>query len=157
MALGVLQEMTESEYTTEVRSILDEHTQEARSQLAKLSDLLPDTAKAIKLTIFIDQDGEGFLTVRVALDGPDLYVINKAIDGCALLFDTKMVDGELVPPMPLMDPFDEDFSVHDVLADCAADWLIAVWDGVDYHSIRIPITIVSHDDYGSRTPIKLST
>ena len=91
------------------------------------------------------------------MDGPDLYVINKGIEDCALLFDTKMVDGELVPAMPLMDPFDEDFSVHATLTDCAADWLTAVWDGVDHHAIRIPVTIVSHDGYGSRTPIKLST
>lgn len=149
--------MTESEYTAEVRSILDAHTTEARSQLAKLPGLLPDTARAIELTIFIDQDGEGFLTVRVALDGPDIYVINKAIEDCALLFDTKMVDGELVPAMPLMDPFDEDFSVHATLTDCAADWLTCVWDGVDHHAIGIPVTIVSHAGYGSRTPIKLST
>ncbi len=148
--------MTESEYTTEVRSILDQHSDDARSQLTKLLGLVPDTASAIELTIFIDQDGEGFLTVRIALDGPDLYVINKAIEDCALLFDTKMVDGELVPPMPLMDPFDEDFSVHDALTDCAADWLITVWNGVDRHAIGIPVRIISHDDYGSRTPIELS-
>lgn len=148
--------MTESEYTTEVRSILDGHTDEARSKLAKLPGLLPDTARAIELTIFIDQDGEGFLTVSVALDGADLHVINKAIEDCALLFDTKVVDGEMVPPMPLMDPFDEDFSVHDALTDCAADWLITVWGGVDNHAIGIPVTIISHDGYGSRTPIELS-
>lgn len=149
--------MTESEYITEVRSILDEHTTAARSQLAKLPALLPDTARAIELTILVDQDGEGFLTVRVALNGPDLYVINKAIEDCSLLFDTKMVDGKLVPPMPLMDPFNENFPVHDALTDCAADWLTAVWDGADHHAIGIPVIIVSHDGYGSRTPIELST
>ncbi|QTN32517.1 hypothetical protein HZ994_09310 [Akkermansiaceae bacterium] len=149
--------MTESEYTDEVRSILDGHTDQARSQLTKLPGLLPNAARAIELTIFVDQDGEGFLTVRATLDGSDLYVINKAIEDCALLFDTKMVDGQMVPPMPLMDPFDEDFSVHDALTDCAADWLTTVWDGVDVQAIIIPVTIVSHDGYGSRTPIKLST
>ena len=148
--------MTESEYTAEVQSILDGHTGEARSQLAKLPGLLPDTARSIKLEIFVDQDGEGFLTVRIALDGLDLYVINKAIDDCALLFDTKMVDGEMVPPMPLMDPFDEDFSVHDALTDCAADWLSTVWGGVDSSAIEIPVTIISHNEYGTRTPIELS-
>lgn len=148
--------MTESEYKSEVRSILDQHTDEARSQLAKLPGLLPKTSRAIELKIFIDQDGEGFLTVRIALDGPDLYVINKAIEDCALLFDTKMVGGELVPPLPLMNPFDEDFSVHDALTDCAADWLITVWNGVDRNTLRIPIRIISHDGYGSRIPIELS-
>ena len=148
--------MTESEYTAEVKSILDGHIGEARSQLAKLPALLPDTTRSIELTIFVDQDGEGFLTVRVALDGPDLNVINKAIDDCALLFDTKMVNGELVPPMPLMDPFDEDFSVHHALTDCAAGWLTTVWAGIDHSRFSIPVRIVSHDDYGSRTPIDLA-
>ncbi|WP_353568488.1 DUF6389 family protein [Haloferula sargassicola] len=148
--------MTESEYTTEVRSILDRHTDEARSQLAKLPDLLPDAARSIELTIFVDQDGEGFLTVRAALDGPDLYVINKAIDDCALLFDTKMVDGELVPPLPLMEPFDEDFSVHDALTDCAAEWLTEVWNGASSRGIGVPVSILSPDGYGSKCPIKLS-
>jgi hypothetical protein len=157
MAKTFCNKMTESEYTAEIRDILDEHTEAARSQLAKLPDLLPDTARLIELMIFVDQDGEGFLTVRVTLDGPDLYTINKTINDCALLFDTKMVDGEMVPRMPLMDPFDEDFSVHDTLTNCAADWLTALWDGVDHHSIGIPVTIVSHDGYGSRTPIKLPT
>ena len=148
--------MTESEYTSEVRSILAGHTDDARSQLAKLPGLLPDTTRAIELQIFVDQDGEGFLTVRIALDGPDLHVINKSIDDCALLFDTKMVDGEIVPPLPLMDPFDEDFSVHDALTDCAAEWLTGVWNGASSQGIGVPVSIVSPDGYGSKCPLKLS-
>ena len=149
--------MTESEYAKEVRSILDGHTDAARSKLTRLPDLLPETARAIDLMIFVDQDGEGFLTVRISLDGPDLYVINKAIEECALLFDTKVVNVKMVPPMPLMDPFDEDFSIHDVLTDSAADWLTAVWNGVDRSRLQIPVTITSHDEYGSRTPIELAS
>ena len=67
-----------------------------------------------------------------------------------------MVDGELVPPLPLMDPFDEDFSVHNALTDCAADWLIGVWNGSESQAIWVPVSIISHDDYGTKCPIKLS-
>ncbi|MCG8599216.1 MAG: DUF6389 family protein [Verrucomicrobiales bacterium] len=148
--------MTESEYAAEVRTILDGHTDEARSQLAKLPSVLPDTTRSIEITIFIDQDGEGFLTVRIALDGPDLHVINKSIDDCALLFDTRMEDGEMVPPLPLMDPFDEEFSVHDALTDCAAEWLTILCDGIDTSTFGVPVTIVSPDEYGTKTPITLS-
>lgn len=148
--------MTAAEYKTEVRSILDAHTSEARSQLAKLPGLLPNTTKSIDLMISIDQDGEGFLTVRISLDGPDLHVVNKQIEDCAVLFDTVMGSEGLEPPLPLMDPFDEEFSVHDELADCAADWLVDVMQEVDCKSFGVPFTIVTEEGYGSRTPIKLS-
>ena len=142
--------MTEVEYTTEVRSILDGHTREARSQLAKLPSLLPNSTKSIDLMIFIDQDGEGFLTVRISLNGPDLYVINKQIEDCAVLFDTVMVSDGLEPPLPLMDPFDEGFSVHDELANCAADWLVDVMQEVDCKSFGVPFTIITEEGYGSK-------
>ncbi|RYD67357.1 MAG: hypothetical protein EOP84_30585 [Verrucomicrobiaceae bacterium] len=103
--------MTESEYTAKVRAVLNQHSNEARARLAKLPGLLPEKTKAMEITIFVDQMGEGFLTVRVALTGPDLHVLNKAIGEAAILFETKMVKDELVPPLPLMDPFEEEFAV----------------------------------------------
>jgi len=148
--------MTQSEYKTEVQSILDAHVDAVRSKLLSLPSVIPESARSIAFTIFVDQDGEGFLTVRAALDGPDLYVINKAIGDCAVLFDTKMVDGEMVPPMPLMDPFDQEFSVHDSLTDCAAAWLTHIWGSIDHNEYRIPVSITSHDDYGTKLPVILA-
>jgi hypothetical protein len=147
--------MNQDEYTDQVRKILDEHTESARENLRKLPSCLPSEVSAIELTIFVDQDGEGFLTVRVSVEGPDLYVINKSIEGCAVLFDTIMKDGGLVPPLPLMDPFEEDFSVHDALSDCAADWLVNVWNGLNGEVAGVPVSIISHDEYGTKTPISL--
>ncbi|RYD61599.1 MAG: hypothetical protein EOP83_16650 [Verrucomicrobiaceae bacterium] len=147
--------MDEPEYISEVRVILDQHVDQARAQLAKLSGLLPAAAKSMEIVIFIDQDGEGFLDVRVSLEGPDLYVLNKAIEEAAVLFETKVVDGEMVPPLPLVDPDEDELPVQDILTDCAADWLRGVWEGMDHRGFRIPVVIVSHDGYGSRTPILL--
>ena len=148
--------MTELEYVTKVRSILNEHSADAKAQLTKLPELLPEKTKAIEITIFMDQDGEGFLTVRIALVGPDLYVLNKAIDECALLFESKIVDGAMVPDLPMMDSFDEEFSVHNALSNCAATWLVEVCDTAIVSSFGIPVNIVTHDEYGTKTPIALS-
>ena len=147
--------MEESEYVAEVRTILGQHVDRARAQLGKLPALVPATAKSMEIVIFIDQDGEGFLDVRASLEGPDLYVLNKAIEDAAVLFETKMVDGEMVPPLPLVDPDEDELPVQDILTDLAADWLKAVWEGVDPSGIRIPVVIVSHDGYGTKVPILL--
>ena len=147
--------MTESEYTAEVSAVLNQHSAEARARLARLPGLLPENAKAMEITIFVDQMGEGFLTVRVALTGPDLHVLNKAIGEAAVLFETKMVKDELVPPLPLMDPFEEEFAVEHALADCAVVWLVEVWEGVDRSGFRVPVSIVSHEGCGTKAPVKL--
>lgn len=147
--------MDESEYIAEVMDVLGQHVDEARVRLAKLSGLLPVTAKSMEIVIFIDQDGEGFLDVKAALVGPDLCVLNKAIEEAAVLFETKVVDGEMVPALPLVDPDEDELPVQDILTDCAADWLKVVWEGVDPSGFRIPVAIVSHDGYGSKPPILL--
>jgi hypothetical protein len=41
------------------------------------------------------------------------------------------------------------------LTDCAADWLAGVWANTDTSTVVVPVTIVSHDEYGTRTPIVL--
>jgi len=147
--------MDESEYGAEVMDVLDQYVDQARAQLAKLSGLVPAAAKSMEIVIFIDQDGEGFLDVRVSLVGPDLYALNKAIEEAAVLFETKVLDGEMVPPLPLVDPDEDELPVQDILTDCAADWLKVVWEGVDHGGFRIPVAIVSHDGSGTRTPILL--
>ena len=148
--------MTAAEYSTEVRSVLDAHSAAAQAKLDKLLELLPDTARAIHLMIFIDQDGEGFLSIRISLEGPDLHVINRAIDDCAELFDTVMGEDGLVPPLPLMDPFEEDFSVHDELADSATDWLVEVTRGHQLLSLGVPVSIFADEEHGKKAPHHLT-
>ena|SRR5579872_6377502 len=84
--------MDRDEYVRAVQSVLEAHRQQAASQLIAALALVPPKAKRITLDIFIDQDGEGFLDVRVGLEGPDLFVLARAIEDHADLFVTKMTE-----------------------------------------------------------------
>lgn len=147
--------MKQSEYIQAVSVVLDAFSEDVRKKIGDLGPRIPASTRNAEITIYVDDDGEGFLSVRVQLDGPDLYVLNKQIRDYAELFATRMVDTEMVPPLPLMEPDAYEFSVQHTLADCAADWLAGIWKKVDSDLFKIPVSIVAHDDYGTRTPIIL--
>ena len=148
--------MTRDEYIQQVERVLSEHTAQAATQLAASLALVPPKTRKVDIEIFVDQDGEGFLDVRVSLDGPDLFVLNRAIASHADLFGTRMTPGGLVPALPLMEARGETFSVHDALTDCAASWVASVWRQADRRDFRLPVTVVSHDGYGTTAPLQLS-
>ncbi len=147
--------MQRDEYIDSVRSTLRNANDGARAKLVAAIPLVPSNAREITIEIFVDQDGEGFLDIQLSLDGPDLYVLNQAISSYAGLFVTKMTETGLDPPLPLMDPFNESFSVGDVLTDCAAEWIESVWKSIDSSAVQIPVVVRSHDDYGTTAPIQL--
>lgn len=147
--------MTESEFTAELSSLLAQHSDAVRTKLPLLLASLPERATRLDLQVFPAQDGDGFFTVRASVDGPDLYVINKAIDEHAELFDAKYTEAGVEPPIPIVDPFDVDYPVNDIVVDCAAVWLQSVWQSLDAVDCRMPVVIVGHDDYGTKTPIEL--
>ena len=93
--------------------------------------------------------------IRVHLSGPDLYVLNKAISGTADLFNTTMTATGFDPPLPVMSPGEDDFSVSDALADCAIEWLKFRWPSLRAPPVSLPITIAAMDDYGSIGQVKL--
>jgi hypothetical protein len=66
-----------------------------------------------------------------------------------------MKEDGLDPPLPLMSPGEEAFSVHDALTDCAAGWIVKLWNQIDHRGINLPVDVVSHDGYGTMTPIGL--
>src|SRR5258708_7724170 len=140
--------MTRDDYIQKVEGVLNEHTQRAASQLAAALALVPPKTRKVLIEIFVDQDGEGFLTVRVTLEGPDLFVLNRAIAAHAELFGTRMTQSGLDPALPLMEPGSEAFSVHDALADCASAWVASVWRQAGRETFGLPVTIISHDGYG---------
>jgi hypothetical protein len=140
----------------EVQHVLEGHRAHAVSELVAALVLIPPKARQVTLDIFVDQDGEGFLSVRVGLDGPDSYVLNRAIDRHAQLFSTRMTATGLEPALPLMDPIGEEFSVHDALTDCAAAWLISIWRQLDSSGLALQVVVQSPEGYGTTTPIKLN-
>ncbi|WP_395737156.1 DUF6389 family protein [Prosthecobacter sp.] len=147
--------MTRDEYIQHVEAVLGEHTESATSRLAAALIDVPPKVQKVEIQIFVDQDGEGFLDVRVELVGPDLFVLNRAIATYAELFRTRMTEEGLEPALPLMEPGGESFSVHDTLTDCAATWLSTVWVKTRRTAFHIPIVVVSHDGYGATTPFNL--
>ncbi|MCE9556825.1 MAG: DUF6389 family protein [Planctomycetes bacterium] len=147
--------MTELEFIAELTTVLERHSDSARTLISELLASLPDRATRLDLVIFPSQDADGFFTVAASVDGPDLYVINKAIRGHAELFGPKHTESGVEPPIPIVDSDDVDYSVNDIVVDCAAKWLQTIWQSIGNVQCRIPVVIVGHDDYGTITPINL--
>lgn len=149
--------MNREEYIAEVDRVLEAHKENAASNLVAALALIPSEATRVTLDIFVDQDGEGCLDVRMGLDGPNLSVLARAISPHAQLFQTMMSENGLDPDLPLMGPRDQSFSVHDTLTDCAAQWIIAIWGQLDAHGIHLPVVVQSPDGYGATTPFQLNS
>ena len=147
--------MNEDDYIAQLTAALAKQSDSLRSKIGPLLANLPEKAQRLDLVIFPGQDGEGDFTVRGSLDGPDLFVLNKAIDSYAELISVKHTPEGFDPDVPMVDPFDTEFEVNDVLTDCVAKWLSDLWEESGPHSVSIPVTIVGHDDYGQTTPIEL--
>ena len=141
--------MTLGEYTKAVSEVLNKNSQEALRRFNKALALIPPKVRRITIDVFVDQDGEGFLSVRIGLEGPDLYVLNKAIESNADLFVTRMTQNGFEPPLPLMEPDAYDFSVHDALTDCAIFWVQSLWEQIDHDSVHLPVFLESTDEYGA--------
>jgi hypothetical protein len=119
--------MMRDEYIQQVQDVLSGHSEQAAARLTAALTLVSENARKVLIEIFVDQDGEGFLDVRVSLDGPDLFALNRAIASHAVLFGIRMTESGLDPALPLMEPGGESFSVQDALVDCAASWIASVW------------------------------
>lgn len=148
--------MTEEEFIAELSSVLADETTAARDTLSQLLKALPERATRLDLEIFPAQDGDGFFNIRASVDGPDLHVINKAIAQHANLFDAMYTETGVQPPIPLVDSFDVDYPVNDIIVDCAAQWLESVWNSLGDARCRVPVVIVGHEDYGTITPVELN-
>jgi len=146
--------VTQLEFETALRAVLGENSAEAKRRLEAVVERTPSRARALSIEIFTAQDGDGFFGVRAAFDGPDLFVLNKPIDDVAELIEPKYTDGGVVPPIPLVEPRTVTFPVNDVVVDTVAAWLKTVWASATLSS-HLPVTIVGHDGFGTRTPIAL--
>jgi len=147
--------MTQEEYAHQVDLVLSTQTEKTKSHVLDALALIPPMANRIVFEIFVDQDGEGFLDIRLGLEGPNQFVLNKAIEANAHLFGTKMTEEGLHPPLPLMCSRHEAFSVHDTLTNCAAAWIHRIWNQIDHSEINMPVDVISHEGYGTVTPLGL--
>lgn len=148
--------MKETKYKIELQKVLNENSQESINKLNSVIPLIPEKTRSVQIIIFPDQDGEGTFGVRVVLDGPDLFVLNKVIKDFADIIDVVHTPKGLVPPVPLMDPFNSKFEVNDVLSDVVGEWVGSIWGQINSESITVPITLVSDDGWGTIFPKSLS-
>lgn len=149
--------MDRRQYCKAVEAILDAHVHTIGKRLKAAFDRLPARATGVVVGVHVDQDGEGFLSLRVHLDGPDLHVLNKALGDTALLFDTVMTECGFDPPLPLMPARNAAFSVPDVLCDCALRWIASNWKRFGLPRIGIPVSAASMgEDDGDLGAILLS-
>jgi len=147
--------MSEIEYKIELLKILNENSESIIIKLNKVLKIIPKNTQEIELQIFPDQDGEGTFSIQFSLLGKDLYVLNKSIKEYATIFDVIHTPSGLNPNVPLMDPFDTEFEVNDVLVDIVAEWIEKIWKSVNTNEIKLPIIIVADEGYGKKTPKKL--
>ena len=148
--------MEKDEYISEVLKVLDSHSAEIKRKFEDALDSLPPKTVAVDVNVFSDQDGEGFLNIRVSLDGPDLYVLNREIKKKASLFDTVMGSDGFEPPLPVLDPFDVEFESADTLVDTATRWLQKELSQTNLSKVNLPITILNPEGYGTVGAIKLN-
>ncbi|TNJ35784.1 DUF6389 family protein [Arenimonas terrae] len=149
--------MDQDHYCREVAAVLDSRAEQIADRLQATLKRLPRETKEVTVGVHVDQDGEGFLTVRIHLSGPNLYVLNQSISETAELLGTVMTPDGFKPPLPVMSPGEDTFSVSDALADCAIQWLHSRWSLLRPPMISVPISIASMGGYGSIGQIRLSS
>jgi hypothetical protein len=148
--------VTKDKFIAELAAALGTHTDAARDQLARLLTAIPAQATELQLEVFPSQDGDGFFAIRAGVVGPDLYVINKAIDKYADMFAPRYNETGVEPPIPMVHPEGVNYCVNDILVDCAAKWLQAVWQSLGDVDCQVPVVVIGHDDYGTLTPLELN-
>ena len=55
----------------------------------------------------------------------------------------------------MMDPFNSSFDINDVLVDVVGNWVKSIWDIISTENIKLPVTILADEGYGTTLPIKL--
>lgn len=136
--------MAADEYRELITEALSQKIDEVHERLGQVVDKIPESARELHLYVFVDQDGEGFITVRASLDGPDLYPLNQAIKDVAELFDQYV-------PHP-----DGEIYQGDFIVDTVIPFLAEKIDRSTLASVSIPVSLLNPEGYGKTSPVKLA-
>lgn len=145
-----------TKYRSTLISILESHIEEAGTTLMAALSKLPNNAREIQFGVHPNQDPDGMFSVVLHLDGPDLFSLNKAIEEHRVLFDAYTRGESVDNDLPMFDPFDQPFSVNDVIVEVAADWLEKIWSALDKKADCPPAVIFGEDGWGTGMPRHLS-
>jgi hypothetical protein len=114
-------------YRQRLTAVMDDWTEDAADRLACAFGALPVKAERIDIGVHTDQDGAGFVSVMLHLHGPDLYILNKSIADFRELFVVRSTPTGLVPLVPSVNPFEQDFPTNKIAAEVAGAWALKVW------------------------------
>lgn len=147
--------MNQERFTQELEDVLSKHDEFAIQRISKVLSILPIETKSVSIMVSPNQDGDGCFSVFLSLDGHDLYVLNKQIQDYFEIFSPKYSNSGLNPYIPIVDPFNVDFDVNDIVADIVVKWLILLWKNIKSDNINVPVFIYIDEDYGSTPFVKL--
>lgn len=143
--------MTQDEFITELRSVLDEHANAVRTALRRLVPRIPEKAKALHVMVFTNQEGDGQFDVFGSIDGPDHYFINKQIADVKDIFTVRHTEDGFAPAVPMVDSFDARFDVNDTVIQCVSEWIRGIWRTTDGLTPSVPVLVVGHDGISTTT------
>ena len=144
------------EYRQVLLAVLRAHSVTALSRLQSIDRSLPEKTRGIEIVVHPSQDPDGTFSVMVHLLGPDLFVLNKAIGDFRSLFDARTVHGLVTHDFPLFDQFDQPFSVNDTVVDIAMAWIRELWAAFGGMTMRVPVTMIGEDGYGTTPRVSLA-
>ncbi|MDQ8192738.1 DUF6389 family protein [Roseibacillus persicicus] len=136
--------MLNDEYREIITDALSQKLGEIDERLRQVVSKLPESTKELHLYVFVDQDGEGFITVRASLDGPDLHPLNQEIRDVAELFDQYV-------PHPEGEIYQGDFIVDTVIG-----FLEGRLNRSSLKPVSIPVSLFNPEGYGTVARVKLN-
>ena len=136
--------MDDDAYRELIADALSQKLDEFHERLRQVAERLPESTREIHIYAFVDQGGEGFITVRASLDGPDLHPLNQSIEDVAELFDQFV-------PHPDREVYQGDFIVDTVIR-----FLEDRIDRPILGSVSIPVSLLNPEGYGTVAPVKLN-
>lgn len=147
--------MDVDDYKEVLLSVLREHSSAAILALEAIDEYLPAEATGVCFMVHLPQDAEGMFSVMAHVSGPNLHVINKAIEGSRELFGVRFVGQQVVPDVPMFDPFDQPFPVHDAIVETVMVWMREIWAIAGGFRQKVKVTVAGQDGYGSPSLITL--
>ena len=119
--------MTSDQFQKELLFELNKHESLTIRKIEKLLEHIPEKAKVLEFSISPSEDGDGIFGIYANVDGPDLYVLNKTMQDYAAIFNIKHTPEGIIPYVPTVDPFDEEFDVNDSVVECVSKWIKTIW------------------------------
>jgi len=112
-------------------------------KLFLIEPISSDVTKAT-VEVFPDEYGDGYISIGLYLDSP-----NGA---------KHIAFAEYVNDLPLIDvqSYEEEFSIPDLIVDCAKQWFSECWWKACGWDFMIPVELYGHDGFGDGNSIKLT-